>query len=262
MSRPHLSTRPRSLSPPTNHHPVPTRKAHPVDPHEPAGIEPGFFGVSRDDERAQPACTDDGLAEIMAGVLAVIPTNPPPIVVTSGVGTARWNREHRRIEVDPKILTWPAECRQFIGAHEAAHVGQKSTPPWWTVNAILSIGILYALLYLAGPLRFGFSDALAQFSADMTACLCLTLVLIIEGVLHLSRRTEYQADQIAAAALGTDGIQRWRTIAEQQMTRPIRTVLAINAHTGLRTHPSWSRRIAAVQRAHNLRTQAVPAAPR
>lgn len=63
-----------------------------------------------------------------------------------------------------------------------------------------------------------------------------------------SRRREYRADRVAAAAVGVAGVLQWRRIAEQDLTTLDRVMLAANAAMGLRTHPSWRRRVAAANR--------------
>ena len=189
-------------------------------------------------------------ADFFGGASAVLGAQcVPPIIVTPTTGTGRFNRGLNVIEVDPKVLTWPTECQRFLGAHEAAHAQQKPLADSWVLNLLVLVVTAYVVVTTMGAVRFGFGNQMLELFVEATLCTGLVFLVMIETFLFQCRRREYEADRAAAAAVGTAGIIEWRDIAEQELSRPTRTMLALNAVTGLRTHPTWSRRIAAVQTA-------------
>lgn len=186
-------------------------------------------------------------ADVLRGASAVLGTQSvPPVIVTHTTGTARFNRGLNVIEVDPKVLTWPVECQRFLGAHEAAHAQQKPLPDSWVLNLLVLVLTAYFVVTAMGAVRFGFGNQMLELLVEATVCTGLIFLAMLETFLFQCRRLEYQADRAAAAAVGTAGIIQWRHIAENQLSRHTRTMLAMNALTGLRTHPTWRRRIAAV----------------
>lgn len=184
----------------------------------------------------------------MAGAVAVLGAATPPVTITATIGTGRWNDTLQVIEIDPQVLTWPAECQQFIGAHEAAHVNQKPIRRRPIVGALAAVLGAYCVSLIAGCFHLGVTDVLLAFAIQTTCYTAVLLTVLLEVVTLHSRRREYQADQIAAAAVGVAGLLRWRAIVEQGLTRSNRALLAVNAAMGLRTHPSWRRRVAAAHR--------------
>ena len=186
--------------------------------------------------------------EVTTGAAAVLGAAAPPVTVTATVGTGRWNDTLHVIEIDPKVLTWPAQCQQFLGAHEAAHVTQKPMRRRWIINALAAVLGSYLAALAAGIILLGVTDELLAFAIQTTCYVALILLGLLEVVTFQSRRREYHADKVAAAAVGTAGLLQWRRIAEHKLTTSNRAMLAINAAMGLRTHPSWRRRIAAANR--------------
>lgn len=77
--------------------------------------------MSRPPDRHAPS----GPPEVIRGVAAVIPVDPPLVVVKPTRGRAVWNRRDNEIKVDPQVLDWPVDAQRFLGAHEAAHVAQS-----------------------------------------------------------------------------------------------------------------------------------------
>lgn len=186
--------------------------------------------------------------ELTAGATAVLGNATPPVTVTTTVGTGRWNDTLNVIEIDPKVLTWPAECQQFLGAHEAAHVNQKPMSRRWILNTLATVLITYIAALAIGLIRLGFTDDLLPFAIETTCYVGLLVAALLEVVTSHSRRREYDADRVAATAVGATGLVQWRRIAERGLTTSNRAMLAVNAAMGLRTHPSWRRRVAAVSR--------------
>lgn len=187
-------------------------------------------------------------SEVSAGVAAVLGDAAPPVTVTGTIGTGRWNNALHVIEIDPEVLTWPAECQQFIGAHEAAHVTQKPMRRRWIINALTTVLGTYLATLAVELIRLGFTDDLLAFAIETTCYVALLVVGLLEVVTSHSRRREYRADRVAAAAVGVAGLIQWRAIAEHDLTTSNRAMRAANAAMGLRTHPSWRRRVAAASR--------------
>ena len=189
--------------------------------------------------------------DVFDGATAVLGARSvPPIIVTQTIGTGRFDRHRNAIEIDPKVLTWPLECRRFLGAHEAAHAIQSELPRRWALIVLAVVMTGYLAFVSAAAIKFGFGDDLIQLAIEATFCTGMVFLVLIETVLHQCRRLEYQADHAAAAAVGTAGIIQWQRIAQAELSQTTRTMLAINAATGLRTHPTWHRRISAVNRVH------------
>lgn len=184
----------------------------------------------------------------MAGAVAVLGYAAPPVTVTPTIGTGRFNDTLHVIEIDPQVLTWPVECQRFVGAHEAAHVGQKPMSRRPIIGALTAILGTYLAALAAELIRSGATDESLAFAIQTTCCAAVLLTALLEVVTFRSRRREYRADQIAVAAVGIVGLLRWRVIAEQGLTRSDRALLAANAAMGLRTHPGWRRRVAAAHR--------------
>lgn len=187
-------------------------------------------------------------AQVTAGAVAVLGAAAPPVIVTATVGTGRFNDTRGVIEIDPQVLTWPAECQRFIGAHEAAHVRQKPMSRRPVIGALTVIFGLYLAALAAGAIRVGFADQLSVWAIEATCYTALSLTALLQVVTWNSRRREYRADRVAVAAVGVAGLIQWRRIAEQDLTTLQRAMLAANAAAGLRTHPSWRRRVAAAIR--------------
>ena len=183
--------------------------------------------------------------EVTAGAAAVLGDAAPPVTVTATVGTGRWNDTLHVIEIDPEVLTWPAQCQRFLGAHEAAHVNQKPMRRRWIINALTAVLSTYLAALTAGVILLGVTDELLAFAIQTTCYTGLLLTALLQVVTFSSRRREYCADRVAATAVGTAGLLQWRRIAEQDLTTLDRVMLAANAAMGLRTHPSWRRRVAA-----------------
>lgn len=108
----------------------------------------------------------------------------------------------------------------------------------------------YLAFAAAAAIKFGFGDDLLQLAIEATFCTGMIFLVLMETVLYQCRRLEYHADHAAAVAVGTAGIIEWQHIAQKELSQSTRTMLAINAATGLRTHPTWRRRISAVHRVH------------
>ena len=144
------------------------------------------------------------------------------------------------------MLTWPVECRRFLGAHEAAHAVQAGLPRRRVLIVLAVVMTGYLAFDAAAAIKFGFGEDLLQLAIEATMCTGMIFLALIETVLYQCRRLEYQANQAAAAAVGTAGIIRWQHIAHAELSQTTRTMLAINAATRLRTHPTWRRRISAV----------------
>lgn len=193
------------------------------------------------------SATDD----VFDGAAAVLGARSvPPIVITQTIGTGRFNRQRNAIEIDPKVLTWPVECRRFLGAHEAAHAVQAELPRRWALIVLAVVMTGYLAFVSAAAIKFGFGDDLPQLGIEATFCTAMIVVALLEIMLYQCRRLEYQADHAAAAAVGTAGIIQWQRIAQAELSQTTRTMLALNAAMGLRTHPTWHRRISAVHRVH------------
>ena len=186
--------------------------------------------------------------EVTAGAAAVLGDAAPPVIVTDTIGTGRWNDTLYVIEIDPRVLTWPAECQQFLGAHEAAHVNQKPMGRRWIINALSTAFSAYLAALVVGLIRLGVTNDLLTFAIETTCYVALLLTGLLEVVTFHSRRREYRADRIAAAAVGVAGLIQWRRIAERDLTTLRRAMLAANAAIGIRTHPSWRRRVTAASR--------------
>ncbi len=184
-------------------------------------------------------------SEVSAGAAAVLGDAVPPVTVTTTIGTGRWNDTLQVIEIDPRVLTWPAECQQFVGAHEAAHVKQKPMRRRWIINALATVLGAYLVALAAGLIRLGFTDELLAYAIETTCYVALLVTGLLEVVTFHSRRRECRADRVAADAVGVAGLIQWRGIAEHDLTTFNRAMLAANAAMGLRTHPSWRRRVAA-----------------
>jgi hypothetical protein len=186
--------------------------------------------------------------EVIAGAIAVLGDATPPVTVTTTIGTGRWNDTLNVIEIDPKVLTWPPECQRFVGAHEAAHVTQKPMGRRWILNTLATMLITYIAVLGIGLLRIGFTDDLLPFAIETTCYVAFLVTVLLEVVTSRSRRREYRADRVATAAVGVNGLIQWRRIAQRDLTTSNRAILAVNAAMGLRTHPSWRRRVAASSR--------------
>jgi len=120
----------------------------------------------------------------------------------------------------------------------------------------------YLAFLSAAAIRFGFGDELPQLGIEATMCTGMIVVAMLEILLYQCRRLEYQADHAAAAAVGTAGIIQWQRIAQAQLSQTTRTMLAINAATGLRTHLTWRRRISAVTSESTKKLYGGPTRPR
>lgn len=198
--------------------------------------------------KAHVIIANSAASYVRSGASAVLgPKHVPPIIVTQTTGTGRFNRGLNVIEIDPKVLTWPVECQRFLGAHEAAHAQQKPLPDNWVLNLFVLVLTAYVVVTTIGAIRFGFGNHMLELLVEATVCAGLIFLGMIETFLFQCRRLEYHADRTAAAAVGTAGIIQWRHIAENELSPLTRTMLALNAATGLRTHPTWSRRITAVR---------------
>lgn len=187
-------------------------------------------------------------AQVTAGAVAVLGAAAPPVIITATVGTGRWNDTLQVIEIDPQVLTWPAECQRFLGAHEAAHVHQKPMARRPVIGALATVLGAYLAALAAGAIHLGLTDQLSAWAIAATCYTAVLLTALLQVVTFGSRRREYRADQVAAAAVGVAGLVQWRRIAERDLTTLQRVMLAANAAAGLRTHPSWHRRVAAANR--------------
>lgn len=201
--------------------------------------------------RPAPAMTISApiTVEVIAGATAVLGDATPPIAVTTTIGTGRWNDTLNVIEIAPKVLTWPPECQRFVGSHEAGHVTQKPMGRRWILNTLATMLITYIAVLGIGLLRIGFTDDLLPFAIETTCYVALLVTVLLEVVTSRSRRREYRADRVAAAAVGVDGLIQWRRIVQRDLTASNRAMLALNGAMGFRTHPSWRRRVAASRRA-------------
>ena len=186
---------------------------------------------------------------MLSGVTAVLGAAAvPPIVITRTVGTGRFNRALNVIEIDPKVLTWPTDCQRFLGAHEAAHSQQQPLARRWARITLLILVVAYAAISTAGAVKYGLGNQFLELITEATICLGLLLLAMIEAFLLLSRRQEYAADRAAVAAVGALGMDQMRNLSQSDLTTSTRAMLALNAAIGLRTHPTWRRRIAAATR--------------
>lgn len=120
-----------------------------------------------------------GAREVTAGAVAVLGAAAPPVTVTAIVGTGRRNDTLHVIEVDPKELTWPAQCQQFLGAHEAAHVTQKPMGRRWIINALVAVLSSYLAALTAELIRLGFTDGLLGFAIQATCYTGLLLTALL-----------------------------------------------------------------------------------
>jgi len=95
--------------------------------------------------------------DVFDGAAAVLGARSvPPIIVTQTIGTGRFDRHRNAIEIDPKVLTWPLECRRFLGAHEAAHAVQAELPRRWALIVLAVVMTGYLGFVSATAIKFGF----------------------------------------------------------------------------------------------------------
>ena len=118
----------------------------------------------------------------------------------------------------------------------------------WIVNALAAVLGGYLAALAVGVILLDVTDELLAFAIQITWYVALLLTGLLEVVTFHSRRREYRADRIAAGAVGVAGLIQWRGIVERDLTTSNRAMLTANAAIGLRTHPSWRRRVAAASR--------------
>lgn len=116
-----------------------------------------------------------------SGVNAVIPGDPPQVVVTTTAGRAGWNRDHNEIRVDPLVMQWPAQAQRFLGAHEAAHVGQTALPRWTTL-VFLGVPVLCLAVSILPVILSGSTTQTWTFGAQwIVLTVAVTLLIISES---------------------------------------------------------------------------------
>lgn len=180
----------------------------------------------------------------------------PPVTVeldgdTPNARAVAAGRAGAWVAATPALTLAPASMQQWFAAHEVGHLRLGATQPLRT--ALTGRAALW--LYLAVTVVLWVAGSVS--APALRAVGPLLLVVVLCGWLACSQAEEYAADRLAGQVLragGQDVLQLMRAVMDQPWFGPRGPGLMAR----LSTHPTVSRRLAAVE--HGLSAQPAPVA--